>query len=115
MLTPADIDHFKRRIEARRAALQERITALERALAAPDQYDEATLDRGEDALLSEFHADAWDQLAYARTDLAQAEKALARIAAGTYGVSEVSGKAIPLERLDALPTATTLVEEPPPT
>ena len=115
MLTPADIDHFKRRIEARRAALQERIAARERALAAPDQYDEVTQDRGDDAVLLEAHEDAWDQLDFAQTALAQAEKALARIAAGTYGSSEVSGKAIPRERLDALPTATTLVDEPPPT
>jgi RNA polymerase-binding transcription factor DksA len=115
MLTPADIDHFTRRIASRRAALQERITSLERALAAPNQYDEATLERGDDAVLLEAHEDAWDQLAVARTELAQAEKALARIAAGTYGTSEVSGKAIPRERLDALPTATTLVDEPPPT
>ena len=35
----------------------------------------------------------------------------ARIADGTYGLSAVSGKPIPLERLEALPYATTLVDE----
>jgi RNA polymerase-binding transcription factor DksA len=43
--------------------------------------------------------------------LAQIEKALARIADGSYGISEVSGKPIPVERLEVLPYATTLVDE----
>jgi RNA polymerase-binding transcription factor DksA len=113
MLTSADIEHFKRQIEAQRAALQQRITALEGALAAPEQHDEA-LERGDDALLLRAHDDVWDQLAFARDELAQAQKALARIEAGTYGTSEVSGKPIPRERLEAVPIATTLVNETPP-
>lgn len=43
--------------------------------------------------------------------LAQVKKALARIDAGTYGVSQVSGKPIPIDRLEAVPSATTLVNE----
>jgi RNA polymerase-binding transcription factor DksA len=43
--------------------------------------------------------------------LAQVERALERIEQGTYGLSEISGKAIPTERLEALPYATTLVSE----
>ena len=113
MLTPADIDQFKRQLEAQRQELQRRITSLERELAAPEQYDEA-LDRGDDALLLRAHDDIWDELAFARAELAQVEKALARIAAGTYGTSEVSGKPIPRERLVAEPTASTLVDETPP-
>ncbi len=87
--------------------------SLEGALAAPEQYDEA-LERGDDALLLREHDDVWDQLAFARDELAQVQKALARIEAGTYGTSEVSGKPIPRARLEAVPTATTLVDEPPP-
>ena len=113
MLTPEDIDHFKRQIDAQREKLEQRITSLERELAAPQQYDEA-LDRGDDALLLREHDDIWDELEFARDELAQVEKALARIAAGTYGTSEVSGKPIPRERLEAEPTATTLVDETPP-
>jgi DnaK suppressor protein len=37
--------------------------------------------------------------------------ALARVDEGTYGISEVSGKPIPDERLRAKPTATRTVEE----
>jgi DnaK suppressor protein len=46
-----------------------------------------------------------------RRQLAQVEKALRRMAEGTYGLSEVSGKPIPLERLEVLPWATTNVGE----
>ncbi|HEX8919157.1 MAG TPA: hypothetical protein VF898_11695 [Chloroflexota bacterium] len=114
MLTSADIDHFKRRIEAQQEALQQRIASLEQALAAPGQYDESMQERGDDATLLQAHDDAWDQLAFVRSELVQVQKALARIEAGTYGISEVSGKPIPRKRLEAVPTATTLVDETPP-
>jgi DnaK suppressor protein len=43
--------------------------------------------------------------------LAAIERAEARIAAGTYGLSVQSGNAIPDERLEAVPTAELTVEE----
>jgi RNA polymerase-binding transcription factor DksA len=43
--------------------------------------------------------------------LAQVEHALQRMGDGTYGLSEVSGKPIPVERLEALPWATTNVDD----
>lgn len=46
----------------------------------------------------------------ARELLGKVRAAKARMAKGTYGVCIVSGKAIPIERLAALPYATTLVE-----
>jgi len=49
--------------------------------------------------------------AQARQTIADIELALARLAAGTYGYSVVSGKPIPRERLEAIPWATVLVEE----
>ena len=111
MLTPTDTEHFKRRLEAQRETLQQRIASLEQTIAAPDEYLEAMQERGDDALLLRTRDDVWDQLAFARDELTRVERALARITAGTYGVSEVSGKPIPRERLEALPTATTLVDE----
>lgn len=44
--------------------------------------------------------------------LDQVERALARLGDGTYGFSEVTGKPIPLERLEILPWATTNVDDP---
>jgi DnaK suppressor protein len=46
-----------------------------------------------------------------RKELAAVERAESRLAAGTYGLSVESGKPIPDERLEALPTAERTVEE----
>ena len=46
-----------------------------------------------------------------REELAAVERAKARLAAGTYGLSIESGKPIPDERLEALPTAERTAEE----
>jgi DnaK suppressor protein len=43
--------------------------------------------------------------------IARIERALAKIDAGTYGFSDVSGKPIPKERLDALPDAINTIRE----
>jgi RNA polymerase-binding transcription factor DksA len=49
--------------------------------------------------------------AQARQMVLEIDAALKRIEAGTYGYSLLSGKAIPRERLKAIPWATELVEE----
>jgi DnaK suppressor protein len=46
-----------------------------------------------------------------REQLAAVERAEARLAAGTYGVSVESGRPIPDERLEAVPAAERTVEE----
>jgi DnaK suppressor protein len=46
-----------------------------------------------------------------REELAAVERAEGRVAAGTYGLSIQSGRPIPDERLEALPTAERTVEE----
>jgi RNA polymerase-binding transcription factor len=46
-----------------------------------------------------------------REDLAAVERAEARLAAGTYGLSIESGEPIPDERLEAIPTAERTAEE----
>jgi RNA polymerase-binding transcription factor DksA len=57
------------------------------------------------------------ELALGRNDqmlLEQVERALRRMDDGTYGTSEVTGRPIPIERLEALPWATTNVDDRPP-
>jgi RNA polymerase-binding transcription factor DksA len=49
--------------------------------------------------------------AQARQTIEDIDAALARIAVGSYGYSEMSGRPIPRERLEAIPWATVLVEE----
>jgi DnaK suppressor protein len=64
-------------------------------------------------LASELYQDELDEgLAEdLRDELAAVERAEARLAAGTYGLSIESGKPIPDERLEALPTAERTVDE----
>lgn len=45
--------------------------------------------------------------------LDQVKRALDKMEEGSYGLSEISGREIPVERLEVLPWATTLVEEQP--
>jgi RNA polymerase-binding transcription factor DksA len=49
--------------------------------------------------------------AQARDAVAEIDAALARISAGTYGYSIISGRPIPKERLEAIPWSSVLVEE----
>ncbi|HTS82677.1 MAG TPA: hypothetical protein VMH40_18895 [Myxococcaceae bacterium] len=46
-----------------------------------------------------------------RAQLAQVNRALAKVADGSYGLSDVTGEPIPIARLEALPWATTNVED----
>jgi DnaK suppressor protein len=62
----------------------------------------------EDLYQNEFDAGLAEDLA---EQLAALERAEARLAAGTYGLSVESGEPIPDERLEALPTAERTVEE----
>jgi DnaK suppressor protein len=72
----------------------------------PSQNDPAEL--GTDLYQDELDEGLADDL---REELAAVERAEARLAAGTYGLSVESGKPIPDERLEALPTAERTAEE----
>jgi DnaK suppressor protein len=71
-----------------------------------DEYDAAN--RASDLYVDELDEGLSDDL---RRQLAAVERAEARLAAGTYGISIESGKPIPDERLEALPTAERTAEE----
>jgi RNA polymerase-binding transcription factor len=113
-LTPSQIEGFRVRLEAIRAALRAQLADAELELAAPDTTRDAERDRGDDSNMLTAHEQLLDLIARDQAELAQVERALARIIAGAYGISEVSGRPIPIERLNARPYATTLVDEPPP-
>lgn len=90
---------------------------IERALADRDtptageelaDYDQHLGDAGSELYESERESGLAEQL---REELAAVERAEARLAEGTYGLSVESGAPIPDERLEALPTAERTVEE----
>lgn len=64
-------------------------------------------------LASELYQDELDEgrTQDLRRELEAVKRAEARLAAGTYGVSVVSGKPIPDERLEAIPTAERTADE----
>jgi len=88
---------------------------IERALAKLGHEDTGEPADEEDPgnLASDLYQDELDEgLADdLREELAAVERAEARLAAGTYGLSIESGKPIPDERLEALPTAERTVQE----
>jgi DnaK suppressor protein len=113
MLTPEQIKHFRELLEQERAEIQSRLAVRNREVEATlpeedeirDEGDEAKVVTDLDPILAENDLD--------RDTLEKIGRALRRIEEGTYGISEVSGKPIPIERLEAVPWATTLVDEQP--
>jgi len=91
---------------------RERIERALGGLAHKDTGEEADdIDPGN--LASDLYQDELDEgLADGlRDQLAALERAEARLAAGTFGLSVESGEPIPDERLEALPTAERTAEE----
>ena len=77
-------------------------------MAIADLGPEAADEGSEDLYQQEFDAGRAQDL---HEQLAAVERAEARLAAGTYGLSVDSGEPIPDERLEALPTAERTVGE----
>jgi len=90
-------------------------TRIERALSRRGHQDDSEeFDEFDPAnLASDLYQDELDEGLEAdlRDQLAALERAEQRLAAGTYGLSVVSGEPIPDERLEALPTAELTAEE----
>lgn len=105
---------FRQRLEAERDGLRRVIHNLEGEAAQLGSYEEA-----ESGTLGNHPADTGTEtfeaeqiIALERTEqetLELVEHALARLEAGGYGQCERCGKAIPIERLEALPYATLCV------
>ena len=95
-------------LAAERARIERTLARLERQDTGEpaDELDPANL-------ASELYQDELDEgLADdLREELAAVDRAEARLVAGTYGLSIESGKPIPDERLEAVPTAERTVEE----
>jgi DnaK suppressor protein len=90
-------------------------TRIERALAQAAHEDDAEEFDDEDPgnLAADLYQDEFDEGLRGDLDLqlAAVERAEARLASGTFGLSVRSGDPIPDERLEILPTAELTVEE----
>ena len=74
----------------------------------PTTTDQHLADQASDVYDAELDEGLSDDL---RVQLAALERAEARLAAGTFGLSVDSGEPIPDERLEAIPTAERTAEE----
>ena len=109
VLSPEDLERFRARLEQELASVKARIQTRSEELEGTGDPDVS--DRGDEAQSIAEREQAIDDNSTDRELLGRIDRALSRINMGTYGVSDVSGKPIPIERLEALPTATTLIDE----
>lgn len=102
-----DYDRARELLAAERERIEQALARRERGTAGEEDSEDPA------NLASELYQDELDEgLAdELREELAAVERAEARLAAGTYGLSIESGNPIPDERLEAVPTAERTVEE----
>ncbi len=111
MLKPEQVAHFRQKLLAERTGIEKRIAARERDIMETVRDEEGVGDSDDEAQRLYDREDEIVSNDLDQQQLEQVKRALARIDAGTYGLSEVSGKPIPLARLEAVPSATTLPNE----
>jgi DnaK suppressor protein len=104
-----DPDSARELLSRERARIEQALAALDRQgpLEASDRREPGDQD-SEDLYQDEFNAGRAEDL---HRELAAVERAEARLADGTYGISVESGEPIPDGRLEAVPTAERTVEE----
>jgi DnaK suppressor protein len=109
--TEAELDQVRRELESEITELRAEISKAESAIA--ERMGDAVADAGDDpadAGAKTFEREHELALTHnARELLAQNERALERIQAGTYGVCESCGEPIGKARLQAFPRATLCV------
>ena len=103
-----DLDRARSLLAEERLRIERELSRLGRAEGASQDED---LDAGDQA--TDLYQDELDESRERdlRDQLEALERAEARLAAGTYGLSVESGLPIPDERLEARPTAELTVEE----
>ena len=110
-MTSADLARFRARLEQEHATISAQIADLQQRVEGANENSDQPEDYGDEAQTAVQQEETLIEMDVLRNTLYQIEKALERIDDGTYGVSEVSGKPIPIERLEVLPYATKLVDE----
>jgi DnaK suppressor protein len=104
-----DPDHARQLLAQERSRIEKALGRLEREgpLEGSDRLEPGDRD-SEDLYQDELDAGRREDLT---SELAAVERAEARLANGTYGLSVESGQPIPDARLEVLPTAERTIEE----
>jgi len=103
-----DNDHARELLTAERARIERSLKRLAHQDDAEEFDDEDPANLASDTYEDELDEGLSDDL---RDQLEAVERAEARLAAGTYGLSVESGEPIPDERLELLPTAERTADE----
>lgn len=112
MLTKQQLSHFRNLLEAEMIDIQAQIDGWRRDIGDPDYGETAGVDDlGDESTRIYQKESELENIKRAEARLRQLEHALERLEKGLYGVSEVSGQPIPVERLEAIPWTTVLVGE----
>ena len=115
-LAKSTLERFRKRLEEEKARLEEQIEDYERDLEEA-RLTESSSDRSPDpgnAEASSMKLEYAKELSIEQNTLDllnKVNRALERISDGSYGLCEVCGNAIPVERLDVLPYSTLCVED----
>lgn len=113
--TDIDLNHFRellieerKRLEEELEQVRNRHTDMDNALPEEGEGgDEDTADLAAAMQDKEFDLSVEDEI---EDILAQVDRAFQKFEEGTYGICDVSGKDIPVNRLEAIPYATLTVE-----
>jgi DnaK suppressor protein len=103
-----DPERAQELLAAERARIEHALTRLRHEDTGEPADEDDPGNQASDLYQDELDEGLGDDL---RGELAAVERAEARLAAGTYGLSVESGEPIPDERLEAVPTAERTVEE----
>jgi DnaK suppressor protein len=98
-------------LRAERAEVATLLRETEDEESQDEQAPDSPQDFGDQGLVLTEEEDSGDVAEQLRERLAAIDRALARIEAGNYGLSVLSGKPIPDERLEADPAAELTVDE----
>jgi DnaK suppressor protein len=111
-LDPVFLERQKKKLQALRAQILSAQRGETREEAGANTEVQAQAHEAEDDAQRLASVELEGNLAaFADTRLSDIERALQKIDAGTYGVSESSGAPIPVERLEAYPEARDTLEE----
>jgi DnaK suppressor protein len=115
-LAKTTLERFRKRLEEEKERLEEQIEDYERDLEEA-RLTESSSDRSPDpgnAEASSMKLEYAKELSIEQNTLdllSKVNHALERVDGGTYGICEVCGNPIPVERLDVLPYSTLCVED----
>ena len=109
-LSSEQIEHFKKKLDQIRRSLTNTIRETTEGVKNLDQakgYSQHQADEGTDDFGRTVNLEISNKESLI---LRQVERALEKIDEGTYGLCDISGKDIPIRRLEAIPYATMTVE-----